>query len=645
MIPHDSTRTLQTSGLGETATFRIKPSGKAFRLLIDGLYSNKVRAVIRELWTNAYDSHVAAGRSADPFYCSLPTPLNPVFTVRDFGVGMSHETVMGLYSTIFESSKDSSNDQVGMMGLGSKSPFAYTDTFSVRAFDGIDQRHYMAVIGSDGVPQISLVSTTASTEPRGIEVSFPARNGDFGRFRSEAKDLLIGLDVKPSGLDEVQASDPLFGAGSWRVFQGVSDATVAVRQGCVVYPVDSSIGRRCGVPYGHTVVIDVPIGSVDVTGSRESLSLDDHTTAFLMERCTDVAHEITAHIVEAVNRCQSYVSATRTWWTTYRTFRSSGVTYRGTELNSHIDLTQFSDRLEASGVAGQTIALHRARPTKTNGAYVVHVPVDMIDQMLIIVDDGSKVQRKVMRLREAGKARRETFVADVQQAQRVAALLELAPRQLVPLASLPDPGPSAASRSPRTSIELPSTPFMWGIRNRTTHLFPALWTEGMKDDDTRYRAVVDALKAIGETRDVEYLTERQAKQLGLPEVDRIDNVLAVRIATVKPLIEAQQRQDRAHSTISRLTGSMPYGMTTEQRITVLRSVVGDGLVKDYSAKEIVPESVMIIARHLGLVGTSQPPANLSTIMSSIRDKFPLLFKSQQDIIDFYITNTIAEATK
>ena len=117
------------SNVGETGEFRIRNSAKAFSILSSGLYANKIRAIIRELSCNAVDSHVAAGKADVPFEVHLPTALSPWFSIRDFGTGLSHEQVTKIYTTYFESTKTDSNDFIGALGLGSKSPFSYTNNF------------------------------------------------------------------------------------------------------------------------------------------------------------------------------------------------------------------------------------------------------------------------------------------------------------------------------------------------------------------------------------------------------------------------------------------------------------------------------------------------------------------------------------
>ena len=87
---------IKSSSDFESNSFRIAASPHAFRVLSSGLYSNKIRAVIREISCNAWDSHVEAGVADVPFKVTLPNRLSPTFSVRDFGVGLSLETAMEL---------------------------------------------------------------------------------------------------------------------------------------------------------------------------------------------------------------------------------------------------------------------------------------------------------------------------------------------------------------------------------------------------------------------------------------------------------------------------------------------------------------------------------------------------------------------
>ena len=115
-------------------TFSIKASPVAFDILSSKLYSNPILAIVRELLTNAYDSHKAAGKEDVPIKVNIPSYLEPSLIIRDYGLGLSKEDVMEMYTTFFSSTKSDSNDFTGCFGLGSKTPFSYTTSFSVNSY-------------------------------------------------------------------------------------------------------------------------------------------------------------------------------------------------------------------------------------------------------------------------------------------------------------------------------------------------------------------------------------------------------------------------------------------------------------------------------------------------------------------------------
>jgi HSP90 family molecular chaperone len=57
----DRTVEIHSRGMESNNQFTIAQTSKMFKILSDSLYSDKVMAVIRELSTNAYDAHIAAG--------------------------------------------------------------------------------------------------------------------------------------------------------------------------------------------------------------------------------------------------------------------------------------------------------------------------------------------------------------------------------------------------------------------------------------------------------------------------------------------------------------------------------------------------------------------------------------------------------
>jgi hypothetical protein len=308
MLQQTQERAVETGGITQSNAFTIKANAKAFKVLIDGLYSDKVKSIVRELWTNAYDSHIMAGTPDKPFTCILPTRFEPVFSVRDYGVSLSHNSVMGLYTTVFESTKDETNDQVGQLGLGSKSPFAYTDTFSVTSYlDGV-KRMYSAYIDASGVPTIALLGEDTTDEPNGLEVGFPTKEEDISAFIRAASSVVLGFDVAPEFKGQVIDATPpergIEGTG-WYIAKNPDDlphSGAFARQGCVLYPLSRTVFMFEDSIYYEMldcpIVIDFEIGQLDISASRESLSYDDRTKKNIEKRLSEIKPEMLAVVEE-----------------------------------------------------------------------------------------------------------------------------------------------------------------------------------------------------------------------------------------------------------------------------------------------------------------------------------------------------------
>lgn len=307
-------RNVLTSGAQETRAFSIKANGKAFRILLDGLYSDKILAIVRELCTNAFDAHLD-GKNPEAFQVHVPSRWEPHFFVRDFGCSMTHEQVMGLYTTVFDSTKDGRNDAVGAFGLGSKSPFAYGDTFQVTVWKDGEKRVYNAVIGTDGTPEISLFGRIASTEPTGVMVGFPVKLEDVDAFKKAIKRVycgfsqpfdLLNIDREADEFKRLRAVKPARAGTDWFLYDtnfndvaGVSG--LLARQGCVIYPIEVDKITATAAARGqsatldlfktdwrgddrYTAILDFSIGELSVAANRESLAYDNATVTAIVDR-------------------------------------------------------------------------------------------------------------------------------------------------------------------------------------------------------------------------------------------------------------------------------------------------------------------------------------------------------------------------
>lgn len=304
------------SNTGEVGEFRIRNSAKAFKILSDGLYSNKIRAIIRELSCNAIDSHVGAGKTKVPFELHLPTMFEPWFAVRDFGLGLDDKQVKNIYTTYFESTKTDSNDFIGALGLGSKSPFSYTENFTVTAVKNGTKRIYSAFINEKGVPSIAEMGTSSTDEVNGVEVKFSVTNqGDYRAFQEEARNVFMWFKNRPTvlGVDEFKFQDVEYGEKD--IVKGIhtfSDNhsrynrqhSVAL-MGNIVYPLNNIPNieknlKGLGKLLECSLIIEFEIGELDFAASREQLSYVPLTLDSIYKKLQVLNANLVKHITEKV---------------------------------------------------------------------------------------------------------------------------------------------------------------------------------------------------------------------------------------------------------------------------------------------------------------------------------------------------------
>lgn len=648
--------TVEHDGLGgfERRQFQIAANGQAFRTLIDGLYSNKIGAVVRELWSNAVDSHVEANQEL-PFLVEVPTMLEPTFRIRDYGVSLSHEDVMGLYSTIFQSTKGESNLAVGKFGLGSKSPFAYGDTFIVIAYlDGL-KRTYVANIMNDGMPEIRHLSTELTDEPQGFEVSIPVASGDFRNFEREVIRMLLATDQRPAvvGLS-IDVPEPVLSGDGWRIFDRTYDmGNFAVRQGCVMYPVNTVYPH---IASDHLFVADVPIGACEVTASRESLSMDPETYQAVQDAHARAWAGVKAFVAGLTyeNRLDEFQR------------RNQYSFIEGIDRKDHLSLTP--DKPNKNVPARTVLTYNSERVTKPEWVSYFSRP----EGVHVIVDDirpGEKFLRRNLRLREYAKAHSRhdrTVLVTREELPRLVRVLGLTAEQVIPMSTLPDvtitrnyngngrvAGGVTGTAAPR---ELPAESF-WVRKHGAVSLAPgaALWNRvrgdlGAMGKTTDFWGQVNyLLTTLGFQQDqIVFLTEGQS--------NKFDPTGAQRLTT-----EVQKRAIKYaadHNFSTRFVGSQNtevfnnefptwrsynsnFGITDVEAHSLIRSRVRDelGLASDdYQSPTSADDQ---IAEFAGITFTATLTlAEIKSKVDEYKKVYPLLFQGGgQSLIDFYIQTT------
>lgn len=335
--------------------YKISQSKAMFETLSSRLYTDKIRAIIRELSCNAYDAHVMAGIKDVPFELHLPTTFEPYFSINDFGTGMEYidpcprcagsgtvmlkgqqvgceqcfstgvyDAVISLFATYFSSDKNSSNEVIGALGLGSKSPFCYTAAKyrkSGAGFDVINRYHgmtriYSAFLNEEGEPEIALrheLVTPSATN--GVEVKFQVELNDIWEFENKAKVALEFFDPVPNiNIEGFDVPKPEYSIKTerWGMRENIDTpqgSKLRAIQGMVQYAVGNiDISRLteaqmaiCRMPLD----IFAPIGTLDPHVSRESLEMNDRTIDNILTLLDEVHTSLLEEVRKKVDACKT----------------------------------------------------------------------------------------------------------------------------------------------------------------------------------------------------------------------------------------------------------------------------------------------------------------------------------------------------
>jgi len=310
-----SNKIFESVGIQSSVQFSVANNAHVMKLLSDSLYKNKIAAPIRELSANALDSHIAAGNQNTPFDIHLPSVSEDHFSIRDYGTGMSRENLETLYTTYGISEKTDSNDLIGCLGIGSKSPFAYTDSFIVVSYYNGRKFTYFAGKNQEGIPSLNFVSDESTVEKNGLYIEFAVKENDYYSFWENAKIIYQFFSIKPNiihspyGSIDTDKNIILKGSG-WTIYDFNYAKNSVLVMGGIAYPIETSYfaDNKTKTWYNKQnnneiilnlcCVISASIGSVDIDISREGLQYTEKTIKFIKS----IINSIQCEIQDIVNK-------------------------------------------------------------------------------------------------------------------------------------------------------------------------------------------------------------------------------------------------------------------------------------------------------------------------------------------------------
>ncbi len=182
----------------DVTNFKIAQNPKVATLLSKELYKDAIVSIVRELAANCQDAH-NGHRVTKPFHIHIPTELEPHFSIRDYGKGLSFDEMKEIYVSYFSSTKNDTDDMIGGFGLGAKTPFSYTSMFTVTSYNNGEKSVYVCQMDGDTLPTLTILSKGEKTEETGLEIKFATKSeNDIEKFLKAVESAFIYYDVKPT---------------------------------------------------------------------------------------------------------------------------------------------------------------------------------------------------------------------------------------------------------------------------------------------------------------------------------------------------------------------------------------------------------------------------------------------------------------
>jgi len=332
----------KTVGIVETLAFSIPMSGKLMEILSD-LYTDSRVAIVRELSSNMMDA-VRTLPDAPAGIIKLPTIMDPEISFEDFGIGMSHETVTEVFAVYTASTKDQDNVNTGGWGLGGKSPFSYTTSWTlISRWEG-EERQYLMFKDEEGMSTCSLIGVHETEQGNGVKITLPIQEDDMDTFMAAAKyytpflphpiKVVPSINSQEDYREEIEFSHhtkdeqgygwsiPLHAsmprtARGWKPDQGESRyytgnrATIVLAD--VPYPLHEDSNAAC-LEGLHPdldflaklpVLLYMPSGALNVVPSRDSIQNTPRSREQIKSAFTKILAEVERHVKETTDLCET----------------------------------------------------------------------------------------------------------------------------------------------------------------------------------------------------------------------------------------------------------------------------------------------------------------------------------------------------
>ena len=276
----------------ETSDFAIGDIAFIVDMFADKVYSHKERAIIRELSCNAHDSHVMAGTTDIPFEVHLPTQLEPYFSIRDYGTGLTDDEVRNIFAGIGISTKRDSNEVIGCFGIGSLSPYSMTDSFTVESYLDGTCRTYTCYRDEERKPVVSLISESGWGGENGLKVTLTVQ-GKVHEFSEEAANVFRFWEGTVPDINDKSVVRTIEETRDDYAFKGedfgltASWGSMYALMGNIAYKIPDELDD-----FNTKGYLKFDLGELSFDTARENLAMDDKTKQAIKDKFQQVKDKL-----------------------------------------------------------------------------------------------------------------------------------------------------------------------------------------------------------------------------------------------------------------------------------------------------------------------------------------------------------------
>jgi hypothetical protein len=310
-------RNIETLGVTQEKKYNIKLGAHTMMLFSD-LYSDPYWAIAREYATNMLDGYTKLRKlnpnaKIVPPEIHLPNTLSPFIRFKDYGTGMSFETVWEVFTSYGASTKQDNNDEVGGLGIGSKVAFAYrgADQWIIESRFNGQFMTFNALKDREGIPTLQHIDTRPTDEPNGVTIQIPVARQDFDRFRVAVQRVaeFYPMALTVSGSAAYQKPTPTYKhKGTAWGLRSIGDSRIIM--GNIPYPlnVHQLSGDSNAISYVRShggLDLILPVGSVGIVPSREALLYSEQTKETVVAAIESVFEELLERVAQSIQNSKT----------------------------------------------------------------------------------------------------------------------------------------------------------------------------------------------------------------------------------------------------------------------------------------------------------------------------------------------------